>query len=212
MPKFIENHIDLAISPLFLPTLMMWADYQIRRATWTKMWFAIGGIERQTGHAGVHFVRVQASEPTSYQDLNLEVSKNSQHVSIETYTSSFFQDVHDNALSFVKSLELDQRFAESFLRLHKNTAKVRDSLAMLISEVHHLRRELDLLKQRCEVQQRTLYNFIAREDAQVNIRIADASRHLALASKRDSASMKTMAVVTMAFLPGTFAAAFCMST
>ncbi|MCJ1283554.1 hypothetical protein MMC26_002884, partial [Xylographa opegraphella] len=52
-----------------------------------------------------------------------------------------------------------------------------------------------------------LYNLIAREDSKANIDIARASRSIALASQRDSASMKTIAVLTMAFLPATWVAA-----
>lgn len=49
--------------------------------------------------------------------------------------------------------------------------------------------------------------MLTHEDAETNIRLADASKKLAEAAKRDSASMKTVAVMTMAFLPGTFFAA-----
>ncbi|KAI1429012.1 hypothetical protein F5Y12DRAFT_588111 [Xylaria sp. FL1777] len=47
----------------------------------------------------------------------------------------------------------------------------------------------------------------AQEEARINREIAEASRDLAEAAKRDAASMKTIAVMTMAFLPGTFFAA-----
>ncbi|KAI0458928.1 hypothetical protein F5B21DRAFT_499990 [Xylaria acuta] len=45
------------------------------------------------------------------------------------------------------------------------------------------------------------------EESRINREIAEASRDLAEAAKRDTASMKTIAVMTMAFLPGTFFAA-----
>jgi Mg2+ and Co2+ transporter CorA len=49
-----------------------------------------------------------------------------------------------------------------------------------------------------------LFNLIAQKDANLNITLAKDSRTLASASKRDSSSMKTLAAVTVAFLPGTF--------
>jgi hypothetical protein len=73
----------------------------------------------------------------------------------------------------------------------------------------------------------SLYNIIAQRDQKISIDIADASRALALESKRDqkisieiskassiialesrrdSSAMKTLAAVTMVFLPGTFVA------
>lgn len=44
------------------------------------------------------------------------------------------------------------------------------------------------------------------KDQHISIAIAKASREIAVESKRDSSSMKTIAAVTMFFLPGTFVA------
>jgi hypothetical protein len=51
-----------------------------------------------------------------------------------------------------------------------------------------------------------VYNFIAQRDNMLNVEVARDSRAVAVASKRDSSAMKTLAIVTMAFLPGTFIA------
>jgi len=53
-----------------------------------------------------------------------------------------------------------------------------------------------------------LFNLIAQRDANLNITLAKDSRTLASASKRDSSSMKTLAAVTVTFLPATFVASF----
>ncbi|KAK6520846.1 hypothetical protein TWF506_001089 [Arthrobotrys conoides] len=55
--------------------------------------------------------------------------------------------------------------------------------------------------------QTAIYNLIAQRDSKVNIELAKDSRMLAIASKRDSSSMKTIAVLTIVFLPGTFVSA-----
>lgn len=55
---------------------------------------------------------------------------------------------------------------------------------------------------------RKLFNLIAKEDANASIELAKDSRTIALAAKHDSSSMKTVAYMTMAFLPATFFAAF----
>jgi hypothetical protein len=51
-----------------------------------------------------------------------------------------------------------------------------------------------------------IINLIAQQDKNTSIGIARDSKTLAEESKRDSTSMTTIAVVTMTFLPGTFAA------
>ena len=52
-----------------------------------------------------------------------------------------------------------------------------------------------------------VYNFMSQKDNLTNISLASDSRLIAAASKRDSSAMKTIAVVTMLFLPGTYISA-----
>ena len=52
-----------------------------------------------------------------------------------------------------------------------------------------------------------LFAFLTHEDSKINIEVAKASKELAEAARKDSSSMKTVAVLTMAFLPATFLAA-----
>lgn len=51
-----------------------------------------------------------------------------------------------------------------------------------------------------------LFHLIAQNDNVLGHEIASDSRLLALAAQRDSSSVKSLAVVTMVFLPGTFVA------
>lgn len=62
------------------------------------------------------------------------------------------------------------------------------------------------IKNRAMVQQSALFNLIAQQDQLLNLQVARDSRIIALESKKDSSSMKTIAVMTMVFLPGTFIA------
>jgi Mg2+ and Co2+ transporter CorA len=57
-------------------------------------------------------------------------------------------------------------------------------------------------------QMSAIFNHINMQDSLVSIQIARDGKVLATESKRDSSSMKTIAAVTMAFLPGTFVASF----
>lgn len=68
--------------------------------------------------------------------------------------------------------------------------------------------QVDYLSRRVEVQLTALFNLIAQKEAKVGIAVAEDSRTLASASKEDSMAMKTLAAVTVTFLPGTFVAAF----
>lgn len=48
---------------------------------------------------------------------------------------------------------------------------------------------------------------MTHEDAEVNVRVAHANTRIASAARDDSSAMKTIALMTMIFLPGTFYAA-----
>ena len=71
----------------------------------------------------------------------------------------------------------------------------------------------NLLTQNTSEQKRTqthlavVFNFMAQKDNLLNISLANDSRRIAAASQRDSTAMKTISVVTMVFLPGTYIAA-----
>ncbi|KAI9688967.1 MAG: hypothetical protein M1822_000704 [Bathelium mastoideum] len=67
---------------------------------------------------------------------------------------------------------------------------------------------IKFLQERGKTQLSVLFNLIAQRDASANIELAKDSRTIAFASQHDSDSMKTIAMMTMAFLPATFFATF----
>lgn len=78
---------------------------------------------------------------------------------------------------------------------------VKEQAALLLSENQTMTEALTNMMS-------AIYNLIAQKDSNVGLRLANHSRTLAIESKRDSSSMKTIATVTMAFLPGTFVSSF----
>lgn len=62
------------------------------------------------------------------------------------------------------------------------------------------------VKERLEGQHSTLFNLITQNDSVLSTSIAQDSREIAAASKRDSSSMKIIAFLTTFFLPATFVA------
>ncbi|KIX96259.1 uncharacterized protein Z520_08037 [Fonsecaea multimorphosa CBS 102226] len=53
-------------------------------------------------------------------------------------------------------------------------------------------------------QSAVLFNLINQRDSRLNFSVARSSRQIAAASKRDSSAMKTISILTLVFLPGTF--------
>jgi dipeptidase len=48
-----------------------------------------------------------------------------------------------------------------------------------------------------------VYQFMVQKDSKVNLQLAETTTTIAKESKKDSSTMKAIAVLTMCFLPGT---------
>ncbi|KAI9870322.1 MAG: hypothetical protein M1830_004380 [Pleopsidium flavum] len=79
-----------------------------------------------------------------------------------------------------------------------------DSIENLINLCKSLLLRVVYNQKRATTQLAVVYNFMQQKDNLTNIGVAADSRSIAQASKRDSSAMKTIAVLTMVFLPGTF--------
>lgn len=68
--------------------------------------------------------------------------------------------------------------------------------------------ELETLARRMESARAAVNTILHQRDAQLNLQIAESSYNMAVASFQDAASMKSLAILTMVFLPGTAVASF----
>ncbi|MCJ1366646.1 hypothetical protein MMC16_005776 [Acarospora aff. strigata] len=84
--------------------------------------------------------------------------------------------------------------------------KVRASLDLSASLLQNMLLQVRTLSRRIQIQISVVQNLIAQADSRTNISIADDSKRIALDAKKDSVAMKTIAGLTMVFLPGTFTA------
>ncbi|KAL8894251.1 MAG: hypothetical protein Q9192_004482 [Flavoplaca navasiana] len=83
---------------------------------------------------------------------------------------------------------------------------VATSLGLCASFTRESLEQVRTLRNRVRIQLSVVINLIAQNDSRTNIAIADASRRIAFETRRDSDAMKTIAALTMIFLPGTFVA------
>ncbi|KAI1411988.1 glycoside hydrolase family 31 protein [Hypoxylon sp. FL1857] len=88
-----------------------------------------------------------------------------------------------------------------------STEKLVAAIPLLRRRMHASQEYLKYLKERAERLSTVLFALLTHEDSATHAELADASRKIAEAAKRDSSSMKTVAIMTMAFLPATFFAA-----
>ncbi|KAL8653138.1 MAG: hypothetical protein Q9226_003963 [Calogaya cf. arnoldii] len=83
---------------------------------------------------------------------------------------------------------------------------VASSLSLCASLSRESLEQVRTLRNRVRIQLSVVATLIAQNDSRTNMFIADASRRIAFETRRDSDAMKTIAALTMVFLPGTFVA------
>lgn len=93
--------------------------------------------------------------------------------------------------------------AERVRRLEYFCHEFRTLAESIRSKARAVELEAQMTQERAQIQLSVIYNFIAQRDQTYSLAIAEDSRTLAIESKRDSSSMKTIAAVTMFFLPFT---------
>ncbi|KAI7534672.1 hypothetical protein KC331_g12435 [Hortaea werneckii] len=74
-----------------------------------------------------------------------------------------------------------------------------------------VQRDLLILPRRIKNQSKAISNYIIQRDNKLNIQLAESNKKIAEESRRDNllnAAMKTIAIVTLTFLPGTAVASF----
>ncbi|KAE8441435.1 hypothetical protein EG329_004961 [Mollisiaceae sp. DMI_Dod_QoI] len=101
----------------------------------------------------------------------------------------FVEDLEQNKTSTIESLRVDEKIDI-----------ITEQCDSMLLEAQRLEKAASNLLQ-------VVYSFIAQKDAKASIEISNLSAQLALNSKRDSSAMKTISIVGMLFLPGTFIAA-----
>ncbi|MCJ1385495.1 hypothetical protein MMC17_008618 [Xylographa soralifera] len=168
----------------------------------------LGAVEKQTGHTAAYDYQQFDPSKRSLTELNLDMSKTRQSLGGQFWLLAIVQDLVDTILTWIDQTTQDEWDNKQVLLVQEGAKVIlKERLYIVASEIRALHHTVTFNETRAQIQQSTLYNLIAREDSKANIDIATASRAIALASRRDSASMKTIAVLTMAFLPATWIAA-----
>ncbi|OTA95519.1 hypothetical protein M434DRAFT_9766 [Hypoxylon sp. CO27-5] len=91
--------------------------------------------------------------------------------------------------------------------------RVREQSEFLEKQLDFISRTLDFalirvghLKQRSNMQATAITNLLAQRNNETNRRLAESSTSIARDTRRDSSAMKSIAILTMVFLPATFTA------
>ncbi|KAI1386113.1 uncharacterized protein F4822DRAFT_430986 [Hypoxylon trugodes] len=96
-----------------------------------------------------------------------------------------------------------------------NSDEVREQNKLIAKQLDFIDRSLSFalfgvehLKQRANVQATAINNLFAQRNSEMNTMLAESSTSIARDTRRDGSAMKSIAVLTMVFLPATFIATY----
>ncbi|KAK3384634.1 hypothetical protein B0T24DRAFT_609157 [Lasiosphaeria ovina] len=188
------------IHPLFPGLIALAAGHLSLNSTLTDDLKAVLSIEKITG------TRLDIEEQTDNpsEDLYITLTKEAGRRSTSAANiGAMIRVIDDFTLALVsnslglKGIEVTRDRQEQFDEAWDEMAA---AASLLQLHAQNMALNVAVIEKRVSLQMNILYNLIAKSDA-------GASISLAKAAKDDSSSMKTVAVVTMAFLPATFFAA-----
>ncbi|KAI0523762.1 hypothetical protein F5B22DRAFT_415567 [Xylaria bambusicola] len=207
----LRQLLQLEIRRMHSPFLLAWVSL-VHLSNWMDsstyyLLTTIRQLEELTGYGpyGMHTTKseipidqlTQASKNVGYVQVNL--ANQLRHVTIgqaiASHISSRKPKLADYAIEpFIGDCE---REIDEF---HMTTNTLKRSLNDSAAYVYYL-------QERVKSQNTVVYALMQQADAKINIGLAKASKELAEAAKKDSSSMKSIAIMTMLFLPGTYFAA-----
>ncbi|XXH01977.1 hypothetical protein Hte_008341 [Hypoxylon texense] len=160
-------------------------------------------IERQTGYS-THSSSVGIEERLGVQSLTVSIKEVGQVLNHNANKERHFR-LMGNVLDFIAERAVPEGRGDD--REVESTKRLLAAVPLLRSRMHASEEYLKYLKERAERLSTVLFALLTHEDSATHAELADASRQIAEAAQRDSSSMKTVAIMTMAFLPATFFAA-----
>ncbi|KAI1770950.1 glycoside hydrolase family 31 protein [Hypoxylon cercidicola] len=159
-------------------------------------------IERQTGYS-THSSSIE--ERLGMQSLTVSIKEVGEVLNHNANKERHFR-LMENVLDFIleNAIECVDTRTEGEMA---STQCLLAAIPILKTRMHASQEYLKYLKERAERLSTVLFALLTHEDSATHAELADASRQIAEAAQRDSSSMKTVAIMTMAFLPATFFAA-----
>ncbi|KAL4875860.1 hypothetical protein BJY04DRAFT_200953 [Aspergillus karnatakaensis] len=203
--KNIVGEFEGCSHPLLLPLLALELTLDANVSHLERSQTTLERVEGSTGYGLLE----QKGEETSYQDYRMLVkdlskARSGYHLALATLHST--QWCAEYILKRIPWVE-ERLLPETRDKLADASRRLAERTEYTLSTIQHALLRGGV-KERLEGQHSTLFNLITQNDSLLSTSIAQDSREIAAASKRDSSSMKILAFLTTFFLPATFAATF----
>lgn len=203
----LYTHQDLIGHPLLLPLLAQQAMTILITSWLTLHKEVLIDAQAQTGYHHMVSLR-KSSEFVDYTQLSTKISGTAVNIAtnefcwqvLAEHAEFMVQEFKDEADPIILFGPPTKDYAAT-VYLQTQASRMERNAKFMLHEAESWQKKASILVQ-------GIFNLIAQQDQNTSIRIARDSKTIAEESKRDSTSMKAIAVVTMTFLPGTFAAVY----
>ncbi|KAK3317596.1 hypothetical protein B0T19DRAFT_435247 [Cercophora scortea] len=208
----IRDLAPVITHPAAIPTMLLTLYHSILRRRISSTWHEVLEVELSSGQSGIALWQ-PFSDNTGVLPLgNCDDPDISKKAIRETQLAVAWNTYVPRGTALVAAVKA---FLESYTHDHvqqdnKVTARqcriLSDYLQLSSQESHTLHTSAQHLLERARIQVEAINNHLSHTSNKINRKLAESSERIAMDARRDSSSMKSIAVLTMTFLPATYIA------
>ncbi|KAI0448330.1 hypothetical protein F5B21DRAFT_497918 [Xylaria acuta] len=198
----------LATNPFLLPTLICQRHTEAMSTSLRKTWNEFHQLEISSGQTDIRMLGL--NHPGRCDDPRLPVAILGVirvAIAIEAYIKAHIITVgsmKDELEAFPWNLLPDSDRA----RAEEQNKLIVKHLDWIIHSLKIAKVQVEHLRQRGDIQATAINNLLAQRNNETNRIMVEASTSIAHDTRRDSSAMKSIAVLTLIFLPATFTATY----
>ncbi|KAL9100232.1 MAG: hypothetical protein Q9163_004371 [Psora crenata] len=200
----IKERPDLVSNPSFLHLITAYRDFELSEGAYDRMRQNAHALEGAIGQ-GLMF---RHEYPGDLSQLDLPSITRSLNM-LATGIAAAETRVKDCLLRDEGIIEFQRRIQDAKglnndTERKKKAQELRQYADWMANAWKSSLHQYECLSKNVQAQIAVVYSYTAQRENALNIEIAKDSKSIAAACKRDSSAMKSIALLTMLFLPGTF--------
>ncbi|CAD6594358.1 MAG: hypothetical protein ASARMPRED_009242 [Alectoria sarmentosa] len=201
---YIKERLDLVRNPSFLVLVIGQLDINCAETEYHSVRMKSADVEDKTGH-GANFIH---QNPGDLKQLDLPEMTKSVHA-LASSIARAERNVNTFLLRVERLAEFEKKFQEALspensLEWDSSAQEMRQHTQWQVDLLRSLVYEYENCAKAATSQMSIIYSHTSQRESELNVEVAKDSKSIAAASKRDSSAMKSIALLTMLFLPATF--------
>ncbi|KAI0191368.1 hypothetical protein EV127DRAFT_469314 [Xylaria flabelliformis] len=198
----------LATNPFLLPTLICQRHTEAIAATMRKTWDEFHQLEISSGQTDFRMVGVEHLGRCDDPRLPVAILGVLRVViALKAYIKVHILTV-DSIKEELEAFPWDILPESEKARAEEQNKLILKHLDWIITSMKITEVQVEHLRQRADVQATAINNLLAQRNNETNRIMVEASTSIAHDTRRDSSAMKSIAILTLVFLPATFTATY----